>query len=181
MQGVCGSAHCWNVEGSFTCECENGQEEFDPLTRQCVNRESAGNTNSHTTLLYLKQEHSNSVSVLPSTGNTRTPANNNNGENNNSINKFTLYCCHKGALQSMNIIKPYKPNNITTNTMPLFQKLVSCLTSAAYIGSNLMSDRFVTAILCCANNDSRAKRSTCKYWINNLLLDRLNFSGTFCY
>lgn len=50
MQGVCGSAQCWNVEGSFTCECENREEEFDPLTRQCVNRESAGNTQTHTQL-----------------------------------------------------------------------------------------------------------------------------------
>lgn len=120
MQGVCGSARCWNVEGSFTCECENGQEEFDPLAGQCVNRESAGNTQTHT-VLDLQQGHIYSVSLLPSTGRTTTTANNNDDENDNSISKLILYCCDKGALRSINI---YLSNNITTNTIPLFQKQV---------------------------------------------------------
>uniref|UniRef100_A0AAR2LIL4 Latent-transforming growth factor beta-binding protein 4 n=1 Tax=Pygocentrus nattereri TaxID=42514 RepID=A0AAR2LIL4_PYGNA len=42
MVGVCGAARCWNVDGSFTCECEDQQKEFNPLTLQCVNR--AGET-----------------------------------------------------------------------------------------------------------------------------------------
>ncbi len=99
MQGVCGSARCWNVEGSFTCECENGQEEFDPLAGQCVSRESAGNTHTHT---HLQQKHSNSVSVLSSTGSTTTTAITNDDENNNSFNEFTLHCCNKCALYNIN-------------------------------------------------------------------------------
>ncbi|XP_076845192.1 latent-transforming growth factor beta-binding protein 4 isoform X2 [Brachyhypopomus gauderio] len=42
MAGVCGSARCWNAEGSFTCECDSPQEEFDPVTVQCVRRAGPG-------------------------------------------------------------------------------------------------------------------------------------------
>lgn len=42
MEGVCGSARCWNVEGSFTCECENAQDEYIPQVQRCEKRASAG-------------------------------------------------------------------------------------------------------------------------------------------
>lgn len=36
LLGVCGSAHCENVEGSFMCDCDRTGYEFDASRRECV-------------------------------------------------------------------------------------------------------------------------------------------------
>uniref|UniRef100_A0AAY4D5I1 Latent-transforming growth factor beta-binding protein 2 n=1 Tax=Denticeps clupeoides TaxID=299321 RepID=A0AAY4D5I1_9TELE len=43
MQGVCGTAHCENVEGSFMCDCPNPEEVFNPRSGQCIRQPREGN------------------------------------------------------------------------------------------------------------------------------------------
>lgn len=44
LPGVCGSARCENVEGSFMCECDRRGDEFDAGSRRCVGAARAGTT-----------------------------------------------------------------------------------------------------------------------------------------
>lgn len=44
LQGVCGSALCENVEGSFLCVCPTSPEEFDPMTGRCVSPRTPAGT-----------------------------------------------------------------------------------------------------------------------------------------
>lgn len=43
MPGVCGSARCDNLEGSFMCECDTPGEHFHTATRRCVSPLPPGN------------------------------------------------------------------------------------------------------------------------------------------
>ncbi|XP_072557574.1 latent-transforming growth factor beta-binding protein 4 isoform X3 [Paramormyrops kingsleyae] len=42
IQGVCGTARCENMEGSFLCECPGENEEFDLRLRRCFSRPQSG-------------------------------------------------------------------------------------------------------------------------------------------
>lgn len=42
LHGVCGTAPCENVEGSFLCICPQAGEEFDPMTGRCIALPGAG-------------------------------------------------------------------------------------------------------------------------------------------
>lgn len=42
LPGVCGSARCENVEGSFMCECDQAGHSYDTAARRCVHAAALG-------------------------------------------------------------------------------------------------------------------------------------------
>lgn len=53
LPGVCGSARCENVQGSFMCECDRAGEEFDPRAKKCLSTAPKGQIRNKKLLLNL--------------------------------------------------------------------------------------------------------------------------------
>ncbi|XP_069090798.1 latent-transforming growth factor beta-binding protein 1 isoform X2 [Pleurodeles waltl] len=47
LSGVCGEALCENVEGSFMCLCLDENQEYDPMTGNCLFRESGADSQTN--------------------------------------------------------------------------------------------------------------------------------------